>query len=64
MRYNMEVTAEMIKRFNDKMCYIAENDNDPESSHIEMDRVMCNTLRSLGFAKGVDAFEESDRYYA
>nr|DAH55363.1 MAG TPA: hypothetical protein [Caudoviricetes sp.] len=60
----MEVTAEMIKRFNDKMYYIAENDHDPESSHIEMDRVMCDTLRTLGFAKGVDAFEESDRFYS
>lgn len=60
----MEVTAEMIKRFNDKMCYIVENDDDPESSHIEMDRVMCYALRTLGFAKGVDAFEESNRFYS
>lgn len=60
----MKVTAEMIKEFNEKMCDIAKNDSDPESSRARMDYVMCDTLRTLGFGVGVDAFEESDRWYA
>ena len=55
----------MIDEFNTQMRIIAEKySDDPESSHYWMDKLMCETLRKLGFDEGIDIFEESARWYS
>ena len=33
-------------------------------THIEADELMCEILRELGYAAGVEIFEEMDKWYA
>lgn len=35
-----------------------------EKTHSAMDKLMCKTLKSLGYGKGIKIFEESKRWYA
>ena len=58
------IPQEIIDEFNKKMKYISENQWRTEDAHIEMDDVMCNTLRKLGFEKGIDIFEHTERWYS
>lgn len=58
------IPQEMIDEFNEKMKHISENQWRTEDAHIEMDNVMCNTLRKLGFEKGIDIFEHTERWYS
>jgi hypothetical protein len=37
---------------------------DPETAHIEADKLICDLLRSLGYGDGIDLFEEADKWYA
>lgn len=41
-----------------------EYGGDREAVHAEMDDLMCNLLRSLGYGKGVEIFESTDKWYA
>lgn len=34
---------------------------DEEDAHMEMDDLMCDLLRSLGYGDGVDIFENTDK---
>ena len=45
------IPQEMIDEFNEKMKYISENQWRTEDAHIEMDDVMCNTLKNLDLEK-------------
>jgi hypothetical protein len=38
--------------------------DNPEYAHIEADELMCEALRSLGYGKGVDIFENMETWYA
>lgn len=58
------IPQEIIDEFNKKMKYISENQWRTEDAHIEMDNVMCNTLRKLGFEKGIDIFEHTEKWYS
>lgn len=58
------IPQEIIDEFNKKMKYISENQWRTEDAHIEMDDVMCNTLRKLGFEKGIDIFEHTEKWYS
>lgn len=58
------IPQEMIDEFNEKMKHISENQWRTGDAHIEMDGVMCNTLRKLGFEKGIDIFEHTERWYS
>lgn len=58
------IPQEIIDEFNKKMKYISENQWHTEDAHIEMDDVMCDTLRKLGFEKGIDIFEHTERWYS
>lgn len=49
--------------FAKKMLKIAENE-DYEHRHAEMDRLMCQALRRLGYEKGIDIFLKTPSYYA
>lgn len=37
---------------------------DEEDAHMEMDGLMCDLLRSLGYGDGVDIFENTGKWYA
>lgn len=57
------IPQEMIDEFNEKMKYIVENQWRINDAHIEMDAVMCHTLENLGFEKGVEIFENAEKWY-
>lgn len=42
---------------------LAQN-GDQEGRHVEMDRLMADTLRALGYADGVKIFEETPMWHA
>lgn len=52
--------------FAEKMSEIkAQFDSDDlELCHVQMDRLMCDTLRELGYEQGIAIFEGTERYYA
>lgn len=58
------IPQEMIDEFNEKMKHISENQWRTEDAHIEMDDVMCDTLRKFGFEKGIDIFEHTEKWYS
>lgn len=37
---------------------------DDETLHIDLDDLLCETLKSLGYEKGVDLYNEVPKYYA
>ena len=37
---------------------------DEEDAHMEMDDLMCDLLRTLGYGDGVDVFENTDKWYS
>ena len=58
------VRNETIERFTKSMEVARDKyEDDPEALHIEMDTIMCSFLRDLGFAKGVDIFQNVDKWY-
>lgn len=53
------------QEFYDRMAQINEDyKGDPEALHAEMDRLMCHVLSSLGYAAGVNVFENATILYA
>lgn len=58
------IPQEIIDEFNEKMKYISENQWRTEDAHIEMDDVMCNTLKKLGFGKGIEIFKHTEKWYS
>ena len=51
--------------FTDKMRELSELfSDDEEAGHVEMDKLMCETLRSLGFEVGIDIFINFPKWYA
>ena len=42
---------------------LAEHD-DIESRHVQMDKLLCRVLESLGYAEGVAIFRESEKWYS
>ena len=48
-----------------KMCEAKyKNGGDEEYAHIDMDEIMCETLRSLGYEAGVAVFENTAKWYS
>lgn len=58
------IPQEIIDEFNKKMKYISENQWRTEDAHIEMDDVMCDTLKKLGFGEGIEIFEDTEKWYS
>lgn len=53
------------QRFYEKMADIRDQyKNDIEEKHFQMDNLMCETLRELGYNAGVTVFENTDLWYA
>ena len=65
MKGNIVVTQNMIDAFTAEMqeAYQKHGD-DEEIVHSVMDDIMCETLEKLGFAKGVEIFNEAPKWYA
>lgn len=59
-----EEFAKKMKEIKD--AYIDEDEdwNDVEDVHFDMDVLMMEVLRSLGYGEGVDIFDETDKWYA
>jgi hypothetical protein len=51
------------EEFRNRMETISEN-YDVECGHSDMDDLMCEVLRSLGYGEGVDIFEKAEKWYA
>lgn len=61
----IEVLSNDIERFAEQMRVIRySHQDDEEICHTLMDDLMCETLRSLGYEKGIDIFEETPKWYA
>ena len=55
------------KEFASKMKEIFSKEsypNDYEEQHREADKLMCETLRRLGYSEGVEVFEKAKKYYS
>jgi hypothetical protein len=50
------------KEFADRMR--ACRSPDKEVQHCDADDLMCEVLRQLGYAEGVEVFEDMDKWYA
>lgn len=64
MENNIVVTQDMIDAFTAEMQEAYQNGDDEEIVHSMMDGIMCETLEKLGFAKGVEIFNEAPKWYA
>ena len=58
-----EAEKQDIQKFTKDM-HDACDIEDPEYSHMEMDNVMTNQLRSLGYEEAVDLFNEAEKWYS
>lgn len=60
-----EEFAECMQRLQDRLNDPKESLHyDKELTHMSMDDLMCETLRELGYEKGIDIFEETEKWYA
>lgn len=54
-----------FEEFKEKMIELeVMYEDDPELMHIQMDELMANTLKSLGYKDGVDIFNKVHKWYA
>lgn len=61
----VQVSFDESVRFAERMREIASQyADDKEVCHEEMDKLMCETLRNVGYGKGVDIFENTDKWWA
>lgn len=58
--FNIENVA---RQFAERMARLSEME-DTESRHFAMDKLMCETLETLGLREGVDIFRNTDAWYA
>lgn len=54
----------LIDDFEIEMRDLSESGMMEDDKHIAMDKLMCDTLRSLGFETGVEIFESTHKWYA
>lgn len=47
-----------------KMCTIQTKHHNPEIIHIEMDELMCELLMQLGYNKGIEVFNNAEKWYS
>ena len=50
------------KKFAEGMKKLQSSDN--EAAHSDMDNLMCELLKSLGYTEGVEVFQNQQRWYA
>ena len=61
-----EEFAKSMKDISDKLANPPKDNPyyDEEDTHMEMDDLMLDLLRSLGYGDGVDIFENTDKWYS
>ena len=65
MENNIVITQDMIDTFTTEMWEAYQKyGDDEEIVRIMMDGIMCETLEKLGFAEGVEIFNEAPKWYA
>ena len=65
MENNIVVTQDMVDAFTAEMQEVYKKyGDDEEIVHSMMDGIMCETLEKLGFAEGVEIFNEAPKWYA
>ena len=52
------------EEFYEEMLKIKNEHNDTESVHIYFDEYICDVLKSYGFHKGVEVFEDTELWYS
>lgn len=52
------------EEFYEKMLEIKELNDNPERVHIYFDEYICDVLKSYGFHKGVEVFENTEIWYS
>ena len=53
------------EEFYEEMLRIKNKHNDnPEDVHIFFDKYICEVLKSYGFHKGVEVFEDTEKWYS
>lgn len=52
------------KDFEEKMQELADREFDEETRHVAMDELMCKVLIQLGYDKGVDIFDHTEKWYS
>ena len=50
--------------FERKMRCIDESASNEEEAHLLADELLCETLRQLGYEKGIDVFERMAKWYS
>lgn len=59
------MTPEEFKQaMTDAYRYWWEAEHDEEYVHHNMDDIMCDLLRSLGYGEGIDIFENTPKWYS
>lgn len=58
------INESSIKDYTERMRELANNDDDIEARHVEMDDLMCEILKEMGFNELVDIFNETEKWYA
>jgi len=53
------------EKFKEEMLKIkASSEKDPEAAHGDADDLMCKVLRQLGYASGIDVFDNRTAWYS
>jgi len=52
------------EEFAEKMAAIIDNHGDLEGRHYAADELIIGLLRELGYGKGADLFDETEKWYA
>ncbi len=52
------------EEFYEEMLRIKNKHNNPESVHFYFDEYICDVLKSYGFHKGVEVFENTELWYS
>lgn len=51
------------QKFKEQMLKISDGENGIDGNHRDADRLMCDTLSSLGFGEGVEIFRSMEKWY-
>jgi len=52
------------KEFKKRMQAILDGEYDPEEQHADADKLLCETLKELGYEEGINVYNQIDKWYA
>ena len=59
-----EEFAKKMKKISDNLKYQNDAYHDEEVAHMQMDDLMSDLLRQLGYGEGIDIFENTNKWYS